>query len=299
VMHDIVFAATDHNYESYRDFWQLVSLSGFPIIKVSEVDISKKVVYITAPMNRDWRNHINSQHKKKKLVKAHLILWNIERPSGSAGSVGEYSDQCYYLQVGKWENGEIINEDGDKAWGRFIDNVWVSDQKLAQETGLDFIVLGSHEDLGRPGADKKYSLVHMSYEVNRRKSLYDQFRNGNISVAPNAWPPERDEILKASKFALNVHQDHHPFQEPLRFALFAAYGLPIISETIYDATPFSDEFMIFSDYNGLPGKIREVLADDYERWRSMGLKTRLRMTSEFNFGKMVRNKVSETVNRWR
>lgn len=298
-MTEIIFCQTDHNYESYRDFWTLVSLSGFPIIKVSELDISKPGVYITTPMNRDWRNHINSEHKQYKAVNAHLILWNLERPSGSAHSVPQYSQQCHYLQAGLWENGKPVNDEGDKAWGRFIDDIWVSDRRLAQEIHQNFVILGSDEGLGKPGADKKYSFCHMSYEVNRRKGIYDQFNNGNISVAPNAWPPERDEILRHTKFAVNVHQDNHPFQEPLRFALFAAYGLPIITETIHDSYPWSDEFMIYSDYDGLPGKIREVLNDDYERWRAMGLKARIRMTQEFQFGKMVRQAVEESGLTWR
>jgi len=123
--------------------------------------------------------------------------------------------------------------------------------------------------------------------------------DGNISIGPNAWPPERDAILKESKFAVNVHQDFHPFQEPLRFALFAAYGLPIISETIKDSFPWSDEFMIYSDYDGLPNKIREVLADDYEKYRAMGIKARLRMTQDFQFGKMVREALKDTIFVWR
>lgn len=290
---DIIFCRPGHKYESYTDFWRLVELSGFPIISVSELDISKPGIYITAPMNRDWRNHINNEHKKKKVVNAHLILWNIERPDGSANSVPEYGRQNHYLQYGLWENGEKVNEDGDESHGRFIDEVWVSDRRLADETNLRFVVLGSDEGLGSPGADKRYGFTHMSYLIPRRESVYNQFKNGNISIGPNAWPPERDAILKESKFAVNVHQDNHPFQEPLRFALFAAYGLPIISETIADSHPWSDEFMIYSIIDDLPEKIRECLADDYEKYRAMGLKARIRMTQEFQFGKMVREAVKE------
>lgn len=297
-MTDITFCRPGHNYESYLDFWKLVELSGFPIIPVSELDISKPGFYITAPMNRDWRNHINSEHKKKKRVNAHLILWNIERPGGD-GTVFQYGQQQRYLMYGLWENGEKVNEDGDTAHGRFVDEVWVSDQRLADETHLRFVVLGSDEGLGSPGADKKYAFCHMSYVIPRREGIYSQFKNSNISIAPNAWPPERDEILKQTKFAVNIHQDQHPFQEPLRFALFTAYGLPIISEHIFDSRPWSDEYMIYSDYDNMPNKIREVLADDYEKYRAMGLRARLRMTQDFQFGKMVREAVEQSMRMWR
>jgi hypothetical protein len=96
-----------------------------------------------------------------------------------------------------------------------------------------------------------------------------------------------------------VHQDIHPFQEPLRFALFAAYGLPIISEIIYDAFPWGDDIMVFAPYEGLVGKIKQVINDDYGRWAEKGLKARYRMTGEYQFGRMVRNAVEESVGDWR
>jgi hypothetical protein len=102
-------------------------------------------------------------------------------------------------------------------------------------------------------------------------------------------------MLKRCKFALNIHQDHHPFQEPLRFALFAAYGLPIVSETIFDSYPWSDEFMIYSGYDSIVSKVRGVLTEEYDRYREMGLKARERMCDKFGFRKMVEQAVSESV----
>jgi len=151
--------------------------------------------------------------------------------------------------------------------------------------------------LGSVGDDKKYAFCHMSYEVPRRGNIYKHFREDQIG--PNSWPPMRDEVLGLSKFALNVHQDIHPFQEPLRLALFAAYGLPIISETIFDMYPWSEETMIMTGYDNLVGKLREALTSDYEAYREMGLRARERMTGEFQFGKMVRQAIEESVNRWR
>jgi len=93
--------------------------------------------------------------------------------------------------------------------------------------------------------------------------------------------------MQSSKFALNIHQDQYPFQEPLRLALFAAYGLPILTETIHDAYPWSEECMVSNPYDGIVGRMRQMLENDYDRWRSMGLKARDRMCGEFNFKKMV------------
>lgn len=305
-MAEIIFCATNHIYESYRDFWRLVELAGFPIIQVSDLDISKEGIYITAPMNRSWRVHINEQHKKRIPLNAHLICWNLERPSGSAGSVPEYARQCRYLLNGLWENGESTITDSDgtmhESYGRFVDEIWVSDRQLAEEThhATRFVVLGSHEGLGSVGDEKKYDFCHMSYEVPRRQTIYYHKGLSKTQIGPNCWPPERDEVLRQSRFALNVHQDQHPFQEPLRFALFAAYGLPIVSENIFDAYPWThDDTMIITGYDGLVGKLNQMLAEDYGRWREMGLRAREMMCFQFEFGSIVRQAVSESTERWR
>lgn len=299
-MTDIIFCKTGHHYESYQDFWRLVELAGFPIISVSDLDISKEGIYITAPMNEDWRDHINNQHKQHKPVNAHLILWNLERPSGSSGSVMEYAKQCKYLQYGKWPNGEYTkthHASGEMvtSYGRFIDEIWVSDRRMADETNTRFVVLGSNEGLGSVGENRKYNFCHMSYAVSRRVNIYKHFSN----IGPNCWGKERDQVLRESKFALNIHQDEHPFQEPLRLALFAAYGLPVLSETILDSYPWSDEFMAYADYHDIVGKLNQMLIADYNHYRQMGLRARARFCGEFEFGKMVRQAVEESVGSWR
>ena len=54
-MTKITFVKPDWFYESYIDFWQLVELSEFPIIPLSELDISQEGVFIVSPMNGEWR----------------------------------------------------------------------------------------------------------------------------------------------------------------------------------------------------------------------------------------------------
>jgi hypothetical protein len=277
-MAEIIFVRTGHHYDSYTDFFRLAELSGFPIIPISEVDVSQHKVYIVSPHNGEWNPHIDNQAHKER--NAHLILWNIERPSGSKGSVGNYGES----------NRNYI-------YNRQVDEIWVSDSKLANETHLRFVVLGSDYGLGEPSDYKMHDFVHMSAIVPRRAEIYS--RLGYDRLGPNCWPPERDRVLKQSKFALNIHQDNHPFQEPLRFALFAAYGLPIISETLIEAYPFSGEYMIFAGYDAIVKRANDVLRSDYAQWREMGERARKRMCEEFQFGKMVRQAVWESTEKWR
>ena len=274
----ITFVKTRHFYQSYTDFWRLVELSNFPTIYVDELDVSQNGVYITAPMNGEWRPHIDNQSNKPR--NAHLILWNLERPSGSAGSVGQYAASNRELQA-----------------KRYIDDIWHSDQRLATETGQEFIVLGSDKQLAVPGSyEKTYNFCYMSYITDRRKRIYDQFPQDLIG--PNCWEPERSTILRQSRFALNIHQDNHPYQEPLRFALFAAYGLPIVSESIFDSYPLEDNLIVKVGYDELVGRLNEMLGDGYSHWQEMGLKAKELMCNKFNFKRIVEDKVKESVG-WR
>lgn len=273
----IVFVKTRYQYDSYVDFWKLVELSGFDTCYVDEVDIRKPRVFIVSPMNGEWDPHIHNQTGMRH--NAHLIHWCLERPSG-AGGIYNYA-----------------KSNRARIYDRTLDDVWVSDRALATETMFRFVVLGSHYGLGEQGGAKPYDFCHMSYVTSRRARVYDEFAMDRIG--PNCWPwdtnPSRDYVLKASRFALNIHQDQYPFQEPLRLALFAAYGLPVLTEEIKDAYPWSEQYCVFNSYDGIAGKLRQMLNNNYDRWRDMGLQARFRMCEEFNFKKMVLAAVEESL----
>ncbi len=295
-MTEIIFAKPVYHYDSYTDFWQLVELSRFPVINVNEIDITKDQIVITAPMNGDYKEHFvgNLTHYEEtgeitggqlKLQKdsglprmSHLIVWNLERPGGS-GSVPEYAR----------ESMEWITKH------RYADEVWVSDPALADETMLRYVILGSDYGLGEPGDQKKYDFTHMSVVISRRVQIYKDF--GVSQIGPNCWPwnekPNRDEVLKASRFALNVHQDNWGYCEPLRMALFAAYGLPIISEMLTSGYPYGGDILQVP-YHNLVDRLKQVMSDDYEEWKEMGTKLRKKMCGDLQFGKVVRRAVEES-----
>ena len=270
----ILFARTRHLYDSYGDFWTLVVLSGFQIVFVDQVDLKSNNVYITSMVNDEWRAMVEAQPGRRD---AHTILWNLERPLGWAKTLHDYNVRTW-MMIGE----------------RWFDEVWVSDRRLAEESETRFVVLGSHPNLGTPGSidEKRYDIVHMSYLTNRRQSIYKHFVPEQI--APNCWGEERDRALRASRFALNVHQDAHPFQEPLRFALFAAYGIPILTEEIFDAFPWGTETMVFDKYPNLCGHMAAMLDNRYERWYQMGQRAREMMCSQYQFGNVVREAVLQT-----
>ena len=84
-----------------------------------------------------------------------------------------------------------------------------------------------------------------------------------------------------------------------RFALFAAWGLPILSERIYDAYPYSTDTMAFAEHHDLVATMERMLSESYDQHQEMGKRCREMMTEEYEFGKMVRKAVKETVGDWR
>lgn len=232
----IIFARTRYHYDSYTDFWKLVELSGYPIVYVDEIEINNPDnTYIFSPMNGEFQSLI----PKTWVPKGHrctILHWNLERPSGSGG-----------LLFYKESNQRYI----DRGW---IDAVLVSDRQLAADTGFKYVPLGSHKDLGEFSlhCDKMYDVAVMSCYSPRRAFLFNypylKAQDNGLTIAPNCWGQERHEALKASRYMLNIHQDGYQYLEPLRFALAAAYGLPIISESCGSFYPYTNGTLVISEH---------------------------------------------------
>ena len=282
----IKFVRTSHHYDSYVDFFKLAELSGFEIVHLNQVDVSEDIVYILAPHTGgtnanegEWNPHITKQAHKPRM--AHLILWCLERPSGTeTKTVGTYAANNRALLT-----------------ARLFDEVWVGDPRLADDAHLRFVPLGSHANLGVVNSfGRRFNFASMSYDVPRRTALKAKFIQlfPNAGFAPNAWEPQRGSVLNATRFGLNIHQDNFPYIEPLRIALFAGYGLPIISEAVADTRPF-DDLIFWASYDDLPYLMKEMLLNDYEIYRQHALRANNIICNEFNFGKLVRQAVHESV----
>lgn len=275
IANDIVFARTRWNYDSYVDYWELVELSGFPIVWLDEMDLYKMgTTYIVSPMNGEFVPYME-QHKGRV---SEVLLWNLERPSGNDDGIRGY----------------II---GNRQYmdAKHLDGIIVSDRQLAKDVGFKFVPLGSHSDLGMPGdlnaRLRGYDLIHLCCYSNHRSGLFKSPSKPKPSidgllVAPNAWGDERHIKLMNSRFMFNVHQDEFPYMEPLRFSLAAAYGLPILSEYCFDVWPYmSHEWVrMDKDYRKLLNSewVRD-LAEFVLRGHPAGLEMREHMTTTQSF----------------
>ncbi len=232
----IVFAKTRHHYDSYIDFWNLVTLSGFSWCYVDEIDLSKEVFYVVTPINGEVFPHLRSQSDKER--KARLAWWCLERFDAMERPIAEVVEEA----------------------SEFFDVVWTSDRWLSTlHPKLQFVVFGSHPDFGTlPTPPPNYHFTHQSYAWGRRADLYARLKKMGLKEGPSAWGVERDAVLRKSRFLLNLQQYQDPVTAPIRFAMGAAYHLPIISETIRDPYPL-EGLLSTTHYADIPRLMKLVL----------------------------------------
>lgn len=222
----------DGYYDGYRDYFRLVELSGYPVIWLDEVDPTSDNVYILSPLNGSWENGWENP-------KARMILWDLE----------------WRLETGAHDWGKSLLKTPPG-----MSEVWASDQwytGILQEratTPVKYVPLGSHPGLveaNAPAADH-FDVTFQAYIWGRRNTMADRFMSKGLSIAPSKWNPDRDSLLKSTTALIHCHQwEGVNTVAPLRFAIAAAYGLPLISEQVQDRDLF-DGTVLFSDYEAMP-----------------------------------------------
>lgn len=267
-MTDIVFVRTRYQYDSYTDYWSLVDLAGFPTCFTDEVDLARNVAYVISPINGEWRPHIDHCRKTGQAQDCLLVQWNLERPEGSGSLEHYYESNRQAIEEGYW------------------DEVWVSDRTLAERTGFRHAVLGSDDRLGTPGHHDTWDAIHLSCPSHRRERVWSEMSRAGLAVAVNGWGHERHLRLQGSRFMLNVHKEADGnYVEPLRFALAAAYALPVLTETLADPHPYRGVEQ--APYDRLVPRLREMLREDYAGWKERGRILWETLTGEHSFRQEV------------
>jgi len=276
----IVFVKTRYHYDSYTDFWSLVELSGFPTCFVDEVRLNSDHTYVVTPANGEWRPHIRNERIRvpEGERRAKLVWWNLERG---------------------WNPGEASpSSDGLGDMLQWCDRVWISDRawasslkKLHGSERIRNVPLGSHPDLGAPGMLKHYDLIHLSYITHRRSLVYDRIAQRR-KLAENCWGEERHQKLLRSRALLGIHQDDKPVIEPLRFSLAAAYGLPILTETVLDPWPYEEGISILSfPYESAVESIEAAFGSGEQRLMDIGMAGRKLMALDNTFRSFIEEEV--------
>lgn len=251
-----VFVRTRHSYDSYSDFWKLVELSGLATCYVEEIRLDSEFTYIVTPINGEFRPHIkNEQERVGSDRRARVIWWCLERPD--ADGIPPLKD--------------VIDEIAP-----YIDGAWASDRTVAgMDARLTHVVLGGHPGLcpdpaalGTLGAE--YDFAHMSYAWGRRENLYMVLAGRGLRMAPIAYGQARHEILLRTRLMLNAQQYHLPVIAPLRFAIAAAYRLPVVSERPADPYPHVlGHDLVGASYEEMVPAVLSALIDE-DRLRALG-----------------------------
>lgn len=220
-MTDVTFVRTRTYYQSQDDYFRLAELSGYPVVYIDEIDASDpSKTYIFTPLNGEVTGW---PHARARIILNQLEWHTDHKPVELPPGVSE----C-----------------------------WNADAWHARLINARHVPIGSHECLNlhpEQTAEKKYDIAFMGYyDVWRRKRIKDDLEARGFTTAPNAWGVERDAILRQSRIMVHVHQwDNMPTIAPLRWCIAAAYGLPIISESVNDRRPFAAGDFMTADYDAL------------------------------------------------
>lgn len=233
-MADVTFVRTRTYYQPYDDLFRLAELSGFPVCYVDEIDANDaRKTYIFTPNNGET-----------------LAGW----PHARA--------RIIFMQM-EWHTDHAPLE-----LPPGVSEAWNGDKWHSQLINARHVPMGSHECLNlypERRTEKLYDIALMGYyDVWRRARVRDQLKERGFSIAPNAWDEDRDTYLRQSRCMVHVHQwDDMATIAPLRWCLAAAYGLPIISETVNDRRPFADTDFITADYDQLVDTVTMCLHPDF------------------------------------
>lgn len=247
----------DGYYDGYKDWRRLAELSGYEVIWLDEIDPASDNTYILSPLNGSWEN--GWEHPK-----ARIILWDLE----------------WRLEKGAhdWGTSLLKTPPG-------VSEVWASDKWYAgilQEratTPVKYVPLGSHPGLVEDNAPTvdPFDVTFQAYIWGRRNTMADTVMQQGLTIAPSRWNPDRDALLKNTAAMLHVHQWEKDgiiikTVAPLRFAIAAAYGLPLISEQVQNRDMF-DGVVLFSDYDAMPAYantlVRRYQAELQERGQAL------------------------------
>lgn len=222
-----IFVAPRKDYPSYADFWKLADLSGFEKSYADEIDLSdgSKIYIFCGP---DGIPDCSG-------AKARTVLWQLEY-------VGDYTQQ---------PNIETVSE------------IWSSDPEHARSTDAKYVLLGSHPALN-PTMDRaetpEYDLTMLAYLTPRRQAIKEK-------LDVYRWAPDypghegnfRHDVLRSSRLMIHVHQHDAPAMTPLRYALAAAYRLPVLSERVLDGKPYK-KAITWATYDQIVSKTEAALA---------------------------------------
>lgn len=264
-MPEILFARPRHDYDSYRDFWRLVELSGYRLIYIDEIQPDSDNCYIFSTPDTHW--HDGVERRGWRDARARIIYWSLEW----------YEDVDYAAVPG-------------------LAAVWSPDKWFADRHAMQYVPMGGHTGLKlhpTPTNGRIYDAATFFAPSGRRYDAMGQFKREGVTVAPNGWNEERHRILMQSYCMVQVHQhDHLPVIAPQRWTLAAAYELPMITETLGDQGIFTEGKRLMCDLPHIGEFVRMWTREGNEdRLADYGLALHDLLCRDYTFQKAVESHV--------
>lgn len=252
-MSEIIFAQTRTFYKQYEDLWRVVTLSGYPLIYVDEIDANSDNLYILCPVNGEWKH--GWQQPRARI--AHWLLeWNIpEYPFEPTPGT----------------------------------ETWTMDAWQAAALGVRYVPIGSHPDLrvDAPVNGTTYDVAHIAYMTWRRQTINARLTDRGVTQSPiSAWDDARASVLINSRAYLHVHQHDGAAGVPgLRAIVAAAYRLPLLSES-YANGGIHNDVVLQAGYDTLADDVERWL-DDPAALLTWGAALHERLCVEKTFRKVI------------
>ena len=214
-MGDIIFARPRHNYDSYVDLYSLIQLSGYPLIFADEIEPESDNCYIVTIYNGETQAGWDG-------AKARIVLLDME-----------------------WHMDGLPPIPG-------VAEIWSPDAYVARKLGWRYVPMGGHRDLNlEPDVDcpKHYDVALLAYMgPPRRQQVQHWLSQRGVSFAPSGWGNERHAALQQTRMMCHVHQLESVYTVAAqRFCLAAAYGMPLVTETLADPGIF-EHLVLMSDH---------------------------------------------------
>lgn len=254
-MGDPIFVRPRHDYEPYTDLYKLVELSGYELTFFDRMDTSDpSKCYIFSPANGEIGQ---GWHGAKARIIQLQLEWELEPSQPIAG----------------------------------VSEKWTADAWHSQRIGARFVPLGSHPELNLRPSDsptKEHDVSFLAAPNGRRYSVWGDITDRGLSIAPNGWGEARHSALSKSRCMVIVHQwEAFKCIAPLRWALAAAYKLPIISESVWCRDPFGHGHFMTCDFDRL-GKFTELhIRDRYNNLEDYGLSLYEKLCHQMTFRKSI------------
>ena len=248
-----VFVRSGLEYESYTDFWDLVRLSGYRTVPANEVNFGWGGTYVWPILDVGLLGQVLEPSFRDR--RARLVFWYLERPDA------HLPDRV------PSDPGQVLR-DGVTELLQWVDAVWVSDRTLqAMDTRTIYAVLGGHPGLRDAPLDshRPKSVLHLGQETPRRKQILAEIgrTTGHLPTSGSLWGMERSHALGCSRLLLSIDRvEGLHVTAPLRYALAAAWRVPILSETVPDPYPLvQGESLHMAGYAHLATAAGSLLAE--------------------------------------